>query len=143
MNGLHCSVLRSHEFSDCTNGGVTANVNTATLIGDGITGPFEPDEDAPAVWLVYDLEPRGANAGYLMAGKPDWLAKLHGSKRPGSHDCLREDWASQHRIVRVRAVPLDDDGEPRTGGMFGGNFIETSDSRMPVHGPIPVFDRFE
>lgn len=41
------------------------------------------------------------------------------------------------------AYPLNDDGTPRKGGMFGGNFIYSSDSRFPNEFPIPIHDRFE
>lgn len=45
---------------------------------------------------------------------------------------------------RHRAVPVD----PETGrlldnGMFGGNFVYDTDSRMPTKNPIKVHDRFE
>jgi len=43
----------------------------------------------------------------------------------------------------LHAVPVNGDGKKVTGGMFGGNFIYTSDSRFPSVGPIPVHDRFE
>jgi len=36
--------------SDCTNGGVTANVDKAVLIGDGIPEIFKPCDDAPALY---------------------------------------------------------------------------------------------
>ena len=42
----------------------------------------------------------------------------------------------------LHAVPVVD-GEPKTGGMFGGNYVATSDSRFPSDYPIPVHDRFE
>jgi len=44
-----------------------------------------------------------------------------------------------------KALPTDCDGQPIHGGMFGGNFIWSSDSRwrkLYPH-PIPVHDRFE
>lgn len=43
------------------------------------------------------------------------------------------------------AVPLDDKGEPLTGGMFGGNYISSCDSRFrSAFGyPVPLHDRFE
>jgi len=43
----------------------------------------------------------------------------------------------------LTAYPVNEDGTPRTGGMFGGNYIKTSDSRFPSDYPIPVHDRFE
>ena len=41
------------------------------------------------------------------------------------------------------AVPSGIDGCPRRGGMAGGNFVYTSDSRFPSRQPISVHDRFE
>lgn len=142
MKGLHCSVLRCGQYRDGSNGGATANVNSVTLIGDGVRGPFEPDEDAPALWLEYDLNPKGVRGGYLMVANVAWLRELGIDKGPsGSFSCFGNDWSERHQVVRVRAVPLVE-GEP-TCGMFGGNFITTSDSRFPMTSPIPVFDRFE
>ena len=48
---------------------------------------------------------------------------------------------NENEVHRVKAVPIID-GKPKAG-MFGGNFIITSDSRFPYSSPIPVFDRFE
>lgn len=42
----------------------------------------------------------------------------------------------------IHAVPLKN-GKPATGGMFGGNFVYSSDGRFPGVGPIPIHDRFE
>jgi len=41
------------------------------------------------------------------------------------------------------AVPVDSEGKPRMGGMMGGSFIWTSDSRFPADHPVPLHDRFE
>lgn len=41
------------------------------------------------------------------------------------------------------ARPLDWMEREGAGPMFGGNFIYTSDSRLPGGSPIPVHDRFE
>ena len=43
------------------------------------------------------------------------------------------------------AVPLTEKGEPLLGGMFGGNFISTCDSRFrrAFGYPVPLHDRFE
>jgi hypothetical protein len=140
MRGLHCSVIGS----DCTNGGVTSGRKSVTLIGDGIAGPFEPCADHPAVVLEYDLEPQGARAGQLTVAKVDWLKQIAGDTSGcGTFECMGKDWSSRHKIVRVVARPVGPDGKARTGGMFGGNFITTSDSRFPVTAPIPVHDRFE
>ena len=139
MKGLHCAVIGSN----CTNGGATANVSHANLIGDGVSGPFEPSDDAPALALEYEFEPKGARAGYMMVANVAWLRELGeiSQMNGGAYECHGADWTSKHRIVRVKAVPIID-GKPKAG-MFGGNFITTSDSRFPMTAPIPVFDRFE
>ena len=41
------------------------------------------------------------------------------------------------------AVPVDDEGNPLTGGMMGGTFVYSSDSRFPNEGPVALHDRFE
>jgi len=140
LTGLICNIMGT----DCTNGGTTSGRKNVTLIGDGIRGPFEPSEDAPAVWLEYDLDPKGVRAGQLAVASVAWLRSIKGL-RAGCTDfeCIHDDWTSKHQIVRVVARPLKEDGTPRTGGMFGGNYIKTSDSRFPMSAPIPVHDRFE
>lgn len=142
MKGLHCSVYR-FPLGECTAGGVTANVESVTLVGDGVDGPFEPDADHPELRLEYDLEPRGARAGQLAVANVSWLRKLSGEKGCSDFECMGADWASKHIIVNVVARPVDKDGKVRRGGMMGGNYIKTSDSRFPVTAPIPVHDRFE
>lgn len=44
--------------------------------------------------------------------------------------------------TRIAAYPVNSEGEV-VRGMFGGNFIYTSDSRFPEDAPIKIFDRFE
>ena len=140
MKGLHCNIIGR----DCTNGGVTSGRDSVTLVGDGILGPFEPDDRAPEVRLEYDLNPQGARAGQLAVASVSWLRAVTG-RAAGCTDfeCLSDDWSSKHQIVRVVARPVRADGTVRTGGMFGGNFVTTSDSRFPTSAPIPVHDRFE
>ena len=139
MKGLHCSVIGS----DCTNGGVTSGRDSVTLVGDGIRGPFEPSAECPEVRLEYDLNPKGARAGQLAVAEVSWLRELSGERGCSTFECMGDDWASKHSIVRVVARPVDDEGNVKQGGMFGGNYIKTSDSRFPVTSPIPVHDRFE
>lgn len=141
MKGLTCWV----QGMDCTNSGVTSGRECVTLIGDGIPEIFEASDDHPAVILEYDLNPKGGQAGQLSVAKPDWLAKIDAGKptSTNAYECLAEDWTDKHRIVNVVARPIDGDGKPRRGGMMGGNYISTSDSRFPVTCPIPVHDRFE
>ena len=140
MKGLTCSIMGR----DCTAGGVTSGHTQALLVGDGIKGPFEPDEFTPTLVLEYDLEPRNVSAGQLSVAKVAWLRAVKG-EQAGCIDfeCIAEDWTSKHQIVNVVARPLGPDGKPRKGGMFGGHYIKTSDSRWPVTSPIPVHDRFE
>lgn len=102
--------------SDCTAGGVTSGKGRAILIGH--PNIFESSPDTPALVLVEDDTHR-QGPGYLNVRSTDYL------------------------VMRVRAVPADVDGLPVLGGMFGGHFIHTSDSRFPYCSPIPVFDRFE
>ena len=138
--------------SDCTNYGVTSGGRShCILVGDGINAPFSADPEKPLLTLVIDFEPRGCAAGYLMLAKPDFLkkiGKLPSREKPAgepvrAHDFFPMDYVSEHRVCRVRAVPVAPDGSPRTGGMFGGHYITSSDSRFPISGPVPVFDRFE
>jgi hypothetical protein len=50
----------------------------------------------------------------------------------------------QGRMGRWIAVPVGPQRQDMRGPMFGGNFVFTSDSRMPNdHHPIPVHDRWE
>lgn len=144
--GLMVSVMGS----DCTNGGVTSGVEHVVLVGDGICEIFEPRDGMPAVALDYDLEPQGCRAGQLTLAKPRWLKELGELADPlrdfnaiDGIDKQGLDYCGQHRTVRVVARPVDKDGKPITGGMFGGNYISCSDSRFPTTAPIPVHDRFE
>ncbi len=43
----------------------------------------------------------------------------------------------------LSANPKRQEQRGKIGGMFGGNFVHTSDSRFPSDYPIPVHDRFE
>jgi len=130
---------------DCTNRGVTSGQETATLCGDGIVELNHPRADAPALVIEYDLEPKGAKAGQLSVAKPEWLNKVGAGPKPSSDPlaCLRDDHAAGFKIVNVVARPVNGDGQPRRGGMFGGHYVKTSDSRFPFTSPIPVHDRFE
>lgn len=141
MKGLMVSV----HGSDCTNRGVTSGVEHVVLVGDGIGEVFEDREGMPAVGLEYDLEPSGMQAGQLAVAKPRWLEALGLIRAMGDFEAIRNpvSYSEQHRIVNVVARPFNEDGELRQGGMFGGNYISTSDSRFPTTAPIPVHDRFE
>lgn len=115
MKGLMVEILKSG-LGDCTNCGVTANTDHAILKVDGCE-VFESKLGRPALVLI-ETDPVGVSAG-------------------------RRNIRKDGTVVRVRAVPADDEGNPRIGGMFGGNFITASDSRFPFDNPIPVHDRFE
>lgn len=143
--GLMCDIMGS----DCTNGGVTSGVDHVVLIGDGIAEIFSDHEDMPAVALDYDLEPQGCAAGQLTLAKPRWLEELGKLKALKDFHAIAgideqgRDYCGQHRMVRVVARPIDEQGNVLRGGMFGGNWIESCDSRFPTTAPIPVHDRFE
>jgi hypothetical protein len=47
--GLHVSILRSDSHGNTSNGGVSSQASSLTIIN--IDGPFEPTEDAPAAIL--------------------------------------------------------------------------------------------
>ncbi len=79
MKGLICSVY-TDRFIDVLG---VIKTNQVTLIGDGVEGPFEPSEDAPAVRLVrrtfgdykyLHAEPslRRNGAWYMASGKFIW-----------------------------------------------------------------------
>ena len=130
--------------SDHTNGGATSGQRHACLIGDGIPEMHEPDDKMPGLALEYDLDPKGAQAVQLSVAKVSWLATLAGDTSGcGTFECMSEDWSKRHQIVRVVARPINEDGTVRQGGMMGGNYITSSDSRFPTTAPIPVHDRFE
>ncbi len=50
--GLIIEVYRSTGI-DCSNNGISEMFDNLTLIGDGIEGPFEPNEERPAVTVAY------------------------------------------------------------------------------------------
>lgn len=50
MQGLICTVYRDHDI-DCSNGGLSSKFDKVTLVGLGMSGPFEPTDECPAVLL--------------------------------------------------------------------------------------------
>ena len=50
-----------------------------------------------------------------------------------------------HKEPYLTAYPADENGQADKsgGGMFGGCYIETSDSRFPALYPVPLHDRKE
>jgi len=52
MQGLIISVYVDADGTDCTNGGISSFCDRLTLIGEGISGPFEPNEERPAVTII-------------------------------------------------------------------------------------------
>ena len=149
MKGLNVSIYR-FPLGECTNGGVTAHKDSITLVGEGIAEIFETEPEQ-ALTLVIDWEPQGCAAGHLNLADPRFLKDIGRLSNPmtdwdavtGQRDSSGLDWVGQHEVCRVRAVPLNKDGQPRLGGMSGGNYIECSDARFPMANPIKVFDRFE
>lgn len=104
---------------DCTNRGVTSGRFNIRLRED--------------LGLVVDLEtPEVTKAGYVMVLKSGFFYSITGV----------DELDPRKRVARVRAVPIIN-GKAILGGMFGGHFIMSSDSRFPAETPIPVFDRFE
>ncbi len=128
---------------DCTNDGVTSGQEMAVLVGDGIPEITEADGRHPALRLEYDLDPAGAQAGRLMVAKPEWLAKVSDAKAPSGDpfEFQSPDWVKRHKIVNAVAVPMEHTGQ--RWNMYGGQDVDTSDSRFPFTGPVPVHDRYE
>jgi hypothetical protein len=103
---------------DCTAGGITSKrLHVLAPVERGHLRKEDKKIDAPPVAFV-EADPKPIAAGYLIATRGGELR-------------------------RVRAVPVDDRGEPMLDGMFGGHFIWSNDSRFPYASPVPVFDRFE
>lgn len=128
MRGLIVHVLRPADMNqpgktDCTNGGITMNYGRFVLTGDGVDGPFEPDADTPELRLV-------ARKGLGRGG----TTYLHAVP---VYDTCGQMFSTFANVQP--GIP----GAPVRGGMMGGNFVTTSDSRFPSDYPIPVHDRFE
>lgn len=115
---------------DCTNDGVTSGRKQAVLIGPGIPEVFEPSDEHPALYIRFEFNPYGAAPGYKMVANYAWASEVLG----------RFVDPNENLVVRILAEPGDVGGR---WNMFGGQYVSTSDSRFPVCGPIPVFDRFE
>ena len=113
--GLTCSVLCSADGSDSTLGGITSTVNQVVL-----TDPFHVREHLG----IPCAEPLGVTAPSLDPTRPRYAPELQLRLRKG----------------RLIACPPDarPDGSPYASG---GNFVYTTDSRLPDHRPVPVHDR--
>ena len=103
---------------DCTNGGVSGRVNSATLFSDCSV------EEAIEYCKTHNMRPE------------DQLIFV-------SCDL----WGEDHSIVEPLVRPAPETRKV-IGPMFGGNFWYTSDSRLyrfggDYHLPIPIHDRFE
>ena len=77
MKGLTVFIFKS-SLGDCTNGGISATRKELTIIGKGISGPFEPTDERPAVCMgeargVKHLRPADPVTG---APLPGWY--MHG-----------------------------------------------------------------
>lgn len=128
--GLRLSVYKTGYLGDCTNGGITSNVDQVTLVGvldyrstrvcgkpdvkqlDRYSRVFPPAENAPPVWLVVGrFHPQDPTDMYLHPGDVQ-------TGRPNEHP-----------------------------GMAGGNFADTTDSRWHEltghHHAVRVHDRYE
>lgn len=118
--GLLVNVLRN-TLGDSTNNGVTKFFDTFVLTGPGIPKIFDVTEDHPE--LRYCVEDIGCMGLVRRCARPVTSDGTVYGKDPGTD----------------HAGPW----------MFGGNFVYSSDSRMPVNGlngdhlPIPVHDRTE
>jgi hypothetical protein len=79
MKGLIVRIYRDVTRRDCTNGGITATLERAVLVGEGVPEIFEADESSPALYLcenragskfgqaVYP-EPQPSNRWYMFGG---------------------------------------------------------------------------
>lgn len=115
--GLLVEVLRGARGCDCTNGGVSAQRAEFVLVqnGDEI-GPFEPSDKYPALYLA-----RWYGRVIACPANLEVLCAKKRSQRPDSSIDYLGNW------------------------MFGGNYVESCDSRLREINeyPIPVYDRRE
>jgi hypothetical protein len=109
-----------HADGDCSNGGLSSLFDKVTIVN--VDGPFEPDDDRPAVLLV--------------AGN-----------RPGTVKCVV---AVENPVGSGDYWEFN--GGSKVGPTFGGCFVATSDSRFReatafFHNggvdAVPLHDRFE
>jgi hypothetical protein len=126
-----CGLVGDVVGLDCTAGGVTSGAKEAVVVWPGMLDydrVFGPKEGRPLLELEIDERP-GLRAGYQLVLKGDRLP-------PGQS--FMSCYAGPPRIVRVIVKPY---GKP--AGMFGGHWVIVGDSRFPISGPVPVFDRYE
>jgi hypothetical protein len=139
MNGLIINVYTDGHGTDTTNGGISERFDLLTLIGPGISGPFAPTYERPAVTIrrriiggdeYLSLVPCDAQAqplpGWYMFGGN--YAKCSDSRFPFSyplpiHDRLEGTDLDRARIA-AREVPEGYELEPvKTGAqLFVGYF---------------------
>jgi hypothetical protein len=131
MKGLSVSVYRNTSYGDCTMNGVTSKYDNFILVGVAEKSP----EDTPALFLV---KRKLAGVAEIFEPSEDTPALFLVKRKLGGTSINAKDG-----VHYLHAVPADENGKPRMGGMMGGNFIYTSDSRFPSASPIPVHDRFE
>ena len=80
VKGLHVYILQP-SLGNSSNGGLSSRCASVTLVGETVSGPFEPDDASPAVKLVKRVingevvihaEPvqpvRPGNIGYMAGG---------------------------------------------------------------------------
>lgn len=136
MTSLIIGVYRNGT-QDCTNGGVSADVNSLTIVGtcsgdDNIVRPLDTGYRFPSI-APSPTAPAVALAHRVIAGR---------------------------RIAEIVPVKRNDDGSytAKRGGMSGGNFGFSFDSRfarvledlsgsnrfdVPLSAPVSIMDRFE
>ena len=69
-SGIIVSVLRNARLGDCTNGGISSQFDSLTLIlPEG--GPFEPAADRPAI-VIHERNLRHLDKPYLTAYPADY-----------------------------------------------------------------------
>jgi hypothetical protein len=69
MKGLHVHVhVLRDSLGDHTNGGITSKHDSFTLTGQGVDGPFEPNDRAPELVLV--LRQLGGRYGTYLHAEP-------------------------------------------------------------------------
>ncbi len=104
---------------DCTLNGVTSGKSGVYLDMDDHQDIYSCPSGTPDLVLIVNKNPQGVSRGDLVV-----------------HSKTRE-------VHSVYAAPYVYGVVRTEGGMFGGHYIITSDSRFPYESPIPVHDRFE
>lgn len=118
MRGLRMSVLRPADHGDCTRDGVTSRYTSVVLLDEQMEGYIDPEPGAGNVMVV----DRRFN---LLGGGKEYPVARPAEFKDGKWVAL---------------------GDSVGWWGFGGNYLETCDSRFReagFDGPIPVHDRCE